>query len=135
MSTRGEIGFLMSDGTVYSIYNHCDSYLDGLGVDLIDGLRPSDDVLKFVFDRLTEYPESVSKYDNVDAYASSMECSDREYLYLWDGIEWKVVTCHFKTSIGDEYNHTFLPFHCEKSIGGSTNAVIVEPNGEVVYSD
>lgn len=34
MSTRGRIGVLRPDGRVESIYNHYDSYLDGLGAAL-----------------------------------------------------------------------------------------------------
>ncbi len=34
MSTRGRIGIELSDGSILSVYNHSDSYPEGLGVDL-----------------------------------------------------------------------------------------------------
>jgi hypothetical protein len=34
MSTRGRLGIELSDGSILSVYNHSDSYPEGLGVDL-----------------------------------------------------------------------------------------------------
>lgn len=48
MSTRGYVGRLNEDGTVDAIYNHFDSYYDGLGKNLIDFFDTKEKVDKLI---------------------------------------------------------------------------------------
>jgi len=87
LSTRGEIGYLRPDGCVKVIYNHYDSYLEGLGKDLVTAWNSSLSALKVV---KGEYNESEWKYfyTSVEEWLDSLNNSDREYAYLWKNNDW-----------------------------------------------
>ena len=48
MSTRGRLGIELSDGSILSIYNHFDSYPEGLGVKLVEHFNTKEKVQELI---------------------------------------------------------------------------------------
>lgn len=92
MSTRGEIGYKFPDGKVKVIYNHFDSYLDGVGKDLITDWN--DDSLAKDVVLFGEYNREGVEYEfnSVDEWIEHLCGLDREYAYLWDNDCWKYIS-------------------------------------------
>lgn len=102
MATRGRIGVLRPDGRVESIYNHYDSYLDGLGAGLKKIITPEevDELIKLGDrrglyadedwrDKKSLFNEPARFYESEeDFYNNDDDWSEYRYLYK-DG-RWNV---------------------------------------------
>ena len=81
MSTRGEIG-VIDDNKVKVIYNHFDSYLSGVGKDLLENWNSKEKALKVING---DYNNEDLKYefDSIEEWINHLNGSDREYIYLF----------------------------------------------------
>lgn len=79
-STRGEIGMLLENGSVISIYNEYDSYIKGLGTDLYLGVRDKD-VERLILNQ----PETdLMMYASIKEYAhEGLDDHKAQYLYIY----------------------------------------------------
>ena len=97
MSTRCLIARLNEDGTVDAIYNHFDSYYDGLGADLLkhfDTKEKVDSLIKrgsgsYVLDEKGYEDEKNSHYNSEDDFFKQVD-SDCfiEFGYIWKDNQW-----------------------------------------------
>ena len=93
MSTRGYVGRLNEDGSVDAIYNHFDSYFDGLGKDLLKNFDTKEKVDALIARGSGSYVldengyEDEPKfyhYDSVDDYLNALDNDVfAEYIYLF----------------------------------------------------
>lgn len=101
MSTRSRIGMVMPNGTVKSIYNHSDGYLEGphgAGFRLNRDYRDGGDKLAALIalgDRSTLDPGREYKGDNatealISPNRDSFLAHREEYMYLFDAGSWHV---------------------------------------------
>lgn len=97
MSTRCLVARLNEDGTVDAIYNHFDSYYDGLGADLLkyfDTKEKVDSLIKrgsgsYVLDEKGYEDEKNSHYNSEDDFFKQVD-SDCfiEFGYIWKDDQW-----------------------------------------------
>lgn len=97
MSTRGYVGRLNEDGSVDAIYNHFDSYFDGLGSDLLKHFNTKEKVDALIARGDGSYVLDEEGYEDATPhhYASKEEYLDKldndvfiEYIYLFVEGEW-----------------------------------------------
>lgn len=97
MSTRGYVGRLNEDGSVDAIYNHFDSYFDGLGKDLLKNFDTKEKVDALIARGDGSYILDEECYDDATPhhYTSKEEYLDKldndifiEYIYLFVEGEW-----------------------------------------------
>lgn len=97
MSTRGYVGRLNDDGSVDAIYNHHDSYFEGLGSDLLKNFNTKEKVDALIARGDGSYVLDEKCYDDATPhhYASKEEYLDKldndvfiEYIYLFVEGEW-----------------------------------------------
>jgi len=98
MATRGNIGYMDYDGNVKYIYNHFDSYIDGLGRELIENYNSELKALRLIHDGDCRFPgepfiESGDAWEDVcPQYANEPnDIRHHEYTYIWHDGEWWVV--------------------------------------------
>ena len=86
MSTRGEIG-VIDNNKVKVIYNHYDSYLSGVGKDLLAEWNSKEKALQII---KGDYNNDDLKYefDSVEEWVKHLDGSDREYAYLFKNDKW-----------------------------------------------
>ena len=86
MSTIGEIG-VIDNNKVKVIYNHFDSYLSGVGKDLLENWNSKEKALKVING---DYNNEDLKYefDSVEEWINHLNGSDREYIYLFKDDKW-----------------------------------------------
>lgn len=97
MSTRCLVARLNEDGTVDAIYNHFDSYYDGLGADLLkyfDTKEKVDSLIKrgsgsYVLDEKGYEDEKNYHYNSEDDFFKQVD-SDCfiEFGYIWKDDQW-----------------------------------------------
>ena len=92
MSTRGYVGRLNEDGSVDAIYNHFDSYFDGLGKDLLKDFNTKEKVDELIARGDGSYVSNATPYEDATPhhFASKEEYLDAldndvfiEYIYLF----------------------------------------------------
>ncbi len=101
MSTRGLVGILNPDKTVTAIYNHFDSYFDGLGATLVDEFNDEEKVKKLIQRGNGSYVTDEHGYNDESEdekrtiFESEQEYFDKcskdifiEYCYLWKDGQW-----------------------------------------------
>jgi hypothetical protein len=125
MSTRGRLGIQLSDGSILSIYNHFDSYSEGLGLKLVEHFNTKEKVQELVdlgdisciwtnlgFNQETlpetgplpysargeDCPPQVS--DDLDYFLKLTNECGGEYAYVFANGEWK---CYNTTTWKGEY--------------------------------
>ena len=86
MSTRGEVAIKKNAGYIIAVYNHFDSYIEGLGKTLVERYNSRELARQFVDKIADDYEFSL--YDNEEDYCKSNENSDLNYIYLWRDDEW-----------------------------------------------
>ena len=117
MSTRSRIGYILSDGSVESVYHHFDGYPEWLGVKLVNDFankyavrylmslgdisslesyhdwnsnKLNEPIIRTYAQRGEDCP---SMFHRTEAsFHASMENSDCEYSYLWKDNEWHCYT-------------------------------------------
>lgn len=96
MSTRGRIGVLRPDGRVESIYNHYDSYLDGLGAALkkITDPKVVDELISLGNRRGTYADEDW--HDNASLFHEPGRFYDSEDEFFKNGDDWSEYRYLFK---------------------------------------
>ena len=87
MSTRGEIGYKFPDGKVKVIYNHFDSYLNGVGKDLLEDWSLKEKALKVINGGYNN-EELKYEFNSVEEWIKHLDGSDREYAYLFKDDKW-----------------------------------------------
>lgn len=95
MSTRGEFGFVDSDGVIHSIYVHCDAYPEGLGYELLTKAATAHDALDYTLNYLQETSEEIRVFYDVDSYKHEVIDLDREFIYLFVNDKWYVYSTYF----------------------------------------
>ena len=95
MSTRGEFGFVDSNGSIYSIYVHCDAYLEGLGYELLTNVVTYRDALDYTLKYIAETEEDVHVFCSSDDYKDQVLELDREFIYLFVNDKWYVYSKSF----------------------------------------
>ena len=88
MSTRGEVAIKKNAGYIIAVYNHFDSYIEGLGKTLVEKFNSKKLARQFVDKLADDNDYEFSLYDNEDDYCKSNENSDLNYIYLWRDDEW-----------------------------------------------
>ena len=99
MSTRGQVAILDSDGKVRSIYNHFDSYFDGLGKTLVGNFSTEEKVKKLIERGDGSYVLDEEPYSDGNTEAVVFENEDTwlkfvlddvfmEYGYIWKDGAW-----------------------------------------------
>lgn len=94
MSTRCEIGLLLPEGGVHVIYNHCDGYLDGVGLDLIENWNNYEKAEEVVHGAYNNEKWQWD-YDTIDDWINFLKKSDREYAYLWRNGCWEYISSYW----------------------------------------
>ena len=88
MSTRSEVAIKKNAGYIIAVYNHFDSYIEGLGKTLVEKFNSRKLARQFV-DKIADYNDyEFSLYDNEEDYCKSNKNSDLNYIYLWRDDEW-----------------------------------------------
>lgn len=88
MSTRSKVAIKKNFGPIIAVYNHFDSYVEGLGKTLVEKYN-SKELAKQIIDRIADDNDyEFSLYDNEEEYCKSNENSDLNYIYLWRDGEW-----------------------------------------------
>ena len=94
MSTRGEIGvWFPEEKKLRVIYNHYDSYLKGVGKDLLEDYN-SFELAKKVIDGDYNNEESEDEYNTEELWLYSLDGSDREYVYFFKDNKWYYTECY-----------------------------------------
>ena len=88
MSTRGEVAIKKNAGYIIAVYNHFDSYIEGLGKTLVEKFNSKKLARQFVDKIADDNDYEFSLYDNEEDYCKSNENSDLNYIYLWRDNEW-----------------------------------------------
>jgi hypothetical protein len=103
MSTRGRLGIQLSDGSILSIYNHFDSYPEGLGVKLVEHFNTKEKVQELVdlgdisciWTNLGFNQETLPETGPLPYSARGEDCPPRldanKYDYLADGEEYAYI--------------------------------------------
>lgn len=93
MSTRGEIGvWFPEEKKLRVIYNHYDSYLDGVGKDLLKDYN-SFELAKKVIAGDYNGEDLKYEYNTEEQWFHSLDGSDREYAYLFKDNKWYYTEC------------------------------------------
>ena len=93
MSTRGEIGvWFPEEKKLRVIYNHYDSYLSGVGEDLLKDYN-SFELAKKVIAGDYNNEDLKYDYDTEEQWFYSLDDSDREYAYLFKDNKWYYTKC------------------------------------------
>ena len=101
MATRGEVAYIKEGGSILSCYNHYDSYIDGLGKDLLKDWNTEElakKAVNTVFGNFSEEDdEDRYEYSSLEAFENWLKESDREFAYLWKDNAWYVLEISWKT--------------------------------------
>ena len=93
MSTRGEIGvWFPEEKKLRVIYNHYDSYLSGVGEDLLKDYN-SFELAKKVIAGDYNNEDLKYDYDTEEQWFYSLDDSDRGYAYLFKDNKWYYTEC------------------------------------------
>ena len=89
MSTHGTIGYKGNDGKYYYVYNHYDSYPEGLGQELLYNLTEEDEIISFINegDRIY-FGEAFQDGDGPLVCDDENEMKKEEFTYLYENGAW-----------------------------------------------
>ena len=107
MSTRSKVAIKKELGVVVAVYNHFDSYIEGLGKTLVEKFNSRKLAQKFVDKIATDNDYELSLYDNEEEFCKRNENSDLNYIYLWRDNEWMYKRYPFTSewySVKDDLN-------------------------------
>ena len=88
MSTRSKVAIKKDFGLIIAVYNHFDSYIEGLGKTLVEKCNSKKLALQFVDKIADDNDYEFSLYGSEEEYCKSNENSDLNYIYLWRDDEW-----------------------------------------------
>ena len=88
MSTRGEVAIKKNAGYIIAVYNHFDSYIEGLGKTLVEKFNSKKLARQFVDKIADDNDYEFSLYGSEEEYCKRNENSDLNYIYLWRDDEW-----------------------------------------------
>ena len=107
MSTRSKVAIKKELGVVVAVYNHFDSYIEGLGKTLVEKFNSRKLAQKFVDKIAADNDYELSLYDNEEEFCKRNENSDLNYIYLWRNNEWMYKRYPFTSewySVKDDLN-------------------------------
>ena len=88
MSTRSKVAIEKDFGLIIAVYNHFDSYIEGLGKTLVEKCNSRKLAQQFVDKIADDNDYKFSLYGSEEEYCKSNENSDLNYIYLWRDDEW-----------------------------------------------
>lgn len=88
MSTRSKVAIKKELGLVVAVYNHFDSYIEGLGKTLVEKFNSRKLAQKFVDKIADDNDYEFSLYGSEEEYCKRNENSDLNYIYLWRDDKW-----------------------------------------------
>ena len=88
MSTRSKVAIKKDLGLIIAVYNHFDSYIEGLGKTLVEKFNSRKLALQFVDKIADDNDYEFSLYGSEEEYCKRNENSDLNYIYLWRDNEW-----------------------------------------------
>ena len=88
MSTRSKVAIEKDFGLIIAVYNHFDSYIEGLGKTLVEKFNSRKLAQKFVDKIADDNDYEFSLYGSEEEYCKRNENSDLNYIYLWRDDEW-----------------------------------------------
>ena len=88
MSTRSKVAIKKELGLVVAVYNHFDSYIEGLGKTLVEKYNSRKLAQQFVDKIADDNDYEFSLYGSEEEYCKSNKNSDLNYIYLWGDDEW-----------------------------------------------
>ena len=88
MSTRSKVAIKKDFGLIIAVYNHFDSYIEGLGKTLVEKCNSRKHAQKFVDKIADDNDYEFSLYGSEEEYCKSNKNSDLNYIYLWRDDEW-----------------------------------------------
>ena len=88
MSTRSKVAIKKDFGLIIAVYNHFDSYIEGLGKTLVEKYNSKKLALQFVDKIADDNDYEFSLYGSEEEYCKRNENSDLNYIYLWRDDEW-----------------------------------------------
>lgn len=88
MSTRCKVAIKKDLGLIIAVYNHFDSYIEGLGKTLVEKYNSRKLAQKFVDKIADDNDYEFSLYGSEEEYCKRNENSDLNYIYLWRDDEW-----------------------------------------------
>lgn len=88
MSTRSKVAIKKDLGLIIAVYNHFDSYIDGLGKILVEKCNSRKLAQQFVDKIADDNDYEFSLYGSEEEYCKRNENSDLNYIYLWRDDEW-----------------------------------------------
>ena len=88
MSTRSKVAIEKDFGLIIAVYNHFDSYIEGLGRTLVEKCNSRKLAQQFVDKIADDNDYKFSLYGSEEEYCKSNENSDLNYIYLWRDNEW-----------------------------------------------
>lgn len=123
MSTRGYVGRLNEDGSVDAIYNHFDSYFDGVGCDLLKSFNDKEKVdalIKrgpgsYVNDKEGYKDETADHYKTLEDYTKKIDNDiflEFGYIFMdneWFGKEHACAKPYYKEDEQENHYWEFTP--------------------------
>ena len=88
MSTRSKVAIKKDLGLIIAVYNHFDSYIEGLGKTLVEKCNSKNLAQQFVDKIADDNDYEFSLYGSEEEYCKSNKNSDLNYIYLWRDDEW-----------------------------------------------
>ena len=88
MSTRSKVAIKKDLGLIIAVYNHFDSYIEGLGKTLVEKYNSRKLARQFVDKIADDNDYEFSLYGSEEEYCKRNENSDLNYIYLWRDDEW-----------------------------------------------
>ena len=88
MSTRSKVAIKKDFGLIIAVYNHFDSYIEGLGKTLVEKCNSRKLAQQFVDKIADDNDYEFSLYGSEEEYCKRNENSDLNYIYLWRDNEW-----------------------------------------------
>ena len=88
MSTRSKVAIKKDLGLIIAVYNHFDSYIEGLGKTLVEKCNSKKLAQQFIDKIADDNDYEFSLYGSEEEYCKSNENSDLNYIYHWRDAEW-----------------------------------------------
>lgn len=118
MSTRGFVGVLNEDNSVNYIYNHFDSYFDGVGSELLKNFNNDEKAISLISRGSSSWVADEERYgegpfpaDNEEDFLNKMnkDCCI-EFSYLWKDGKWYGAESDYFRHIDDgKHFYNFTP--------------------------